>query len=484
MRPECGDSGATELQLVPRLELSSDTGSRRKRQQWGERPPVITVVPGQPGDNDTKDPIIRVYSEDSAYVDTTVDIGQRISFMSGPSQDTEFTELRLSSFYSQEEILSKASPGPGDTPEAGDQERLGVTREETEMSGTRTLVTMSSLASTEFDPFRSRDCLVRNGQHKSPPGDKRQSLCCLNTILDLVRAIFAPDQVPPEPQGTRPQGDITAIIGQAQLMSNFRGEGRVTTGCLWHACRAVTIGLALIITGLSLTIIGYLTDQREYLEHVELSRKFDNYTSTKYKDGRFHLSNISFSGPVVLGTGGFLLIVACVMTLEARDNAAKIVPATACLETSAPRPQAPDRPTSSKPRENKFKTSASQTAILDKDIVAVLTGSQSPHTSSTKGTGTGEKQERRFSSGSAQLPDNSGSGARADTSDRERKARTEAYVNGECGGSEAGSPGQLLKCPSAPCIWSQDARTEAVPCATSSVSYKNETQLSRASDKW
>ena len=42
-----------------------------------------------------------------------------------------------------------------------------------------------------------------------------------------------------------------------------------------------------------------------------------------------HLSNISFSGPVVLGTSGFLVIVACVMTLEARDNAAKIVPATA-----------------------------------------------------------------------------------------------------------------------------------------------------------
>ena len=32
------------------------------------------------------------------------------------------------------------------------------------------------------------------------------------------------------------------------------------------------------------------------------------------------------------------MIVACVMTLEARDNAAKIVPATACLETAAAKP--------------------------------------------------------------------------------------------------------------------------------------------------
>ena len=107
-----------------------------------------------------------------------------------------------------------------------------------------------------------------------------------------------------------------------------------------------------------------------FQEHIELSRRFDNYTSTKYKDGRFHLSNISFSGPVVLGTGGFLVIVACVMTLEARDNAAKIVPATACMETAS---KQCDRPVP-KPRESKFKTSASQTAIIDKNIVAVLTG--------------------------------------------------------------------------------------------------------------
>ena len=72
----------------------------------------------------------------------------------------------------------------------------------------------------------------------------------------------------------------------------------------------------------------------------------------------------------MLGTGGFLVIVACVMTLEARDNAAKIVPATACMETAS---KPCDRPVP-KPRESKFKTSASQTAIIDKNIVAVLTG--------------------------------------------------------------------------------------------------------------
>ena len=35
-----------------------------------------------------------------------------------------------------------------------------------------------------------------------------------------------------------------------------------------------------------------------------MSRKYENYSSTKYKNDRFHLSNISFAGPVVLGIGG------------------------------------------------------------------------------------------------------------------------------------------------------------------------------------
>ena len=35
-----------------------------------------------------------------------------------------------------------------------------------------------------------------------------------------------------------------------------------------------------------------------------MARKYENYTSIKYKDDRFHLNNISFAGPVVLGIGG------------------------------------------------------------------------------------------------------------------------------------------------------------------------------------
>ena len=503
---------ASELKLLKRnkkvrLKSKSDTassnGSRRKRFKYKlsdkQKTTLINVAPfvnqeDLVKETELKDPIIRVYSEDSAYVDSKPE-DNRTSFRmeSMPSQETDFTELRLSSFYSQDEML--------DSDEG--QKKLNVADNKIvdghndQFNKTRTILTMSSVTSTDVDPFRSQDCLVKHNQGGDIVGKqsmKRYSLCCVNYIVDFIAGILTSDYDSSAGKGNmvpgsgnvancgQMTGDMTTYIGP-RLMANFRGEGRVTTGCLWHSCRAVTIGIALILTGISLTIIGYLTDQREFQEHVELSRKFDNYTSTKYKDGRFHLSNISFSGPVVLGTGGFLVIVACVMTLEARDNAAKIVPATACLETTASKPI--DRPAIiPKPRENKFKTSASQTAILDKNIVAVLTGSQSQHSSSTKqksgNSGTGEK-DRRYSSGSAQLPDYSGSSAEkgdhGDVTDKARKDRTEAYVNGDCGGSGISSPGKLHKCPSAPCISLQETRSEVC-----TIRYQDENQQSN-SDK-
>ena len=40
------------------------------------------------------------------------------------------------------------------------------------------------------------------------------------------------------------------------LFSTFRAEGHVTSTCLWHACRAVTIGALLIVMGMTMSILG------------------------------------------------------------------------------------------------------------------------------------------------------------------------------------------------------------------------------------
>ena len=40
------------------------------------------------------------------------------------------------------------------------------------------------------------------------------------------------------------------------LFTSFKTEGHVSTACLWHACRAVTVGSLLIILGITMAVLG------------------------------------------------------------------------------------------------------------------------------------------------------------------------------------------------------------------------------------
>ena len=141
------------------------------------------------------------------------------------------------------------------------------------------------------------------------------------------------------------------------------------------------------------------------------------------------------------------MIAACMMTLEAQDIAAKIVPATACLESPAPVRM------NKSMRENRFQSSARQTTFIDRDIVAVLTGSQNGKQKRVDHHSCSET--RRFSSGSVQAPDTSGSTVTPDVTDWNRRARTKAFVNGDCIVKE-----KIHKCPSAPCISVLEGKTD------------------------
>ncbi|XP_059089353.1 uncharacterized protein LOC131885344 [Tigriopus californicus] len=63
-----------------------------------------------------------------------------------------------------------------------------------------------------------------------------------------------------------------------------------------------------------------------------------------------------------MGVGGFLIVAACVMTFEARDNAAKVVPSTNSAQNEE----------KAKTRALKFRSSSSQTTFLDRNIVETL----------------------------------------------------------------------------------------------------------------
>lgn len=70
-------------------------------------------------------------------------------------------------------------------------------------------------------------------------------------------------------------------------------------------------------------LIGY------YADHLSVASEVRGNTTFKVKNETkgFHLNNLSYVGPIVMGFGGFIVVAACVMTFEARDSAAKVVPA-------------------------------------------------------------------------------------------------------------------------------------------------------------
>ncbi|GAB0096157.1 hypothetical protein DMENIID0001_116340 [Sergentomyia squamirostris] len=101
------------------------------------------------------------------------------------------------------------------------------------------------------------------------------------------------------------------------------GRAKMTSRCLWHACRALALGIILMLLGAGLATIGY------YADHLSVGQEVRGNATVKVKNESrgFHLNNLSYVGPIIMGFGGFIVVAACVMTFEARDSAAKVVPA-------------------------------------------------------------------------------------------------------------------------------------------------------------
>ncbi|XP_058827366.1 uncharacterized protein LOC131687304 isoform X2 [Topomyia yanbarensis] len=110
-------------------------------------------------------------------------------------------------------------------------------------------------------------------------------------------------------------------------------RGKMTSRCLWHACRALALGIVLMLVGGGMATVGYYANNFPSLSDVK-----SNSTSTirvKNEQRGLHLNNLSYVGPIIMGVGGFIVVASCVMTFEARDSAAKVVPARFKLSSTA-----------------------------------------------------------------------------------------------------------------------------------------------------
>ena len=78
-------------------------------------------------------------------------------------------------------------------------------------------------------------------------------------------------------------------------------RGKMSTQCLWHACRALMVGILLMVIGASMATIGY------YSNDFALS-DIKNHTTVRVKNEQrgLHLNNLSYTGPIIMGVGGEL----------------------------------------------------------------------------------------------------------------------------------------------------------------------------------
>uniref|UniRef100_A0A182M3E3 Uncharacterized protein n=1 Tax=Anopheles culicifacies TaxID=139723 RepID=A0A182M3E3_9DIPT len=81
-------------------------------------------------------------------------------------------------------------------------------------------------------------------------------------------------------------------------------RGKMTSRCLWHACRALVLGMVLMFVGGGMATVGYYANNFPSMSDVR-----SNSTSTirvKNEHRGLHLNNLSYVGPIIMGVGGKL----------------------------------------------------------------------------------------------------------------------------------------------------------------------------------
>ena len=105
-------------------------------------------------------------------------------------------------------------------------------------------------------------------------------------------------------------------------------RGKMTSRCLWHACRALVLGIILMVVGGGMATIGTFTVYLNYFilllnsnfsqisgyyaNDISFLSDFKNTTPVPQvhvkSEHRLHLNNLSYLGPIIMGVGGMNFI--------------------------------------------------------------------------------------------------------------------------------------------------------------------------------
>lgn len=80
-------------------------------------------------------------------------------------------------------------------------------------------------------------------------------------------------------------------------------KGKMSTQCLWHACRALMVGILLMAIGAAMATIGYYSNDFAFGD-----LKNSSAVRIKTEQRGLHLNNLSYMGPIIMGVGGKYII--------------------------------------------------------------------------------------------------------------------------------------------------------------------------------
>lgn len=145
------------------------------------------------------------------------------------------------------------------------------------------------------------------GRGAPPPGKGRQ------------RALSHQPLTSPQLQQLQKKEEEKKKVSTIQNIRN-----KVTVQCLWLTCKAFSGGMILLVIGTTMSVVGFYAETLS-TEIVESGNRTVEVTDT---DRQYHLHNLTYVGPVIMGLGGFVIVAAFVMTFEGPDSGAKVVPVT------------------------------------------------------------------------------------------------------------------------------------------------------------
>ncbi|KAH6921468.1 hypothetical protein HPB50_000776 [Hyalomma asiaticum] len=147
-------------------------------------------------------------------------------------------------------------------------------------------------------------------------------------------------------QQQQAHGGASGAGGAASSQENKDDSSgtRWTWSCVWEACKALSGGIFLLALGTAMCVVGFFAEDlatspvpRQGNASAPVAAAAASSSSTTSDGGaaaesqvattlvvdrnrEYHLHNLSFAGPAIMGLGGIFIVAACVLTFEAKER--------------------------------------------------------------------------------------------------------------------------------------------------------------------